>query len=343
MFEVISLSFLLAFISWKWVEQPFRRTDGVFKRKGLFLAAGSVGLLMVLISAAIYYGDGFRGRFYESELQLLRQAKSHTRNRLPCLDLSAQQVKDDVLCIVGNKADTAPSFLLWGDSHADAVVPALSKAASKNNAWGYYAFYVSCPPLLGVENRGKPKSHKCAEFNSAMIEKARDLGVSDVILAAMWMNYPTGTIQNVGADTRLESDSQMAFERGLGASLNFLREANIRAWIFEQVPMAHHDVAKALAVGRRFGISVEEIEPGFKDHEAKREYVRSVFVRAVDNENVFLIDPASKLCDENSCQVVADNQSLYADDDHLSEFGAVWLSDVFLPVFREIHDHPKVE
>jgi hypothetical protein len=34
-----------------------------------------------------------------------------------------------------------------------------------------------------------------------------------------------------------------------------------------------------------------------------------------------------------SCRVMADGKSLHADDDHLSEFGAWWISELFVPLF----------
>ena len=45
--------------------------------------------------------------------------------------------------------------------------------------------------------------------------------------------------------------------------------------------------------------------------------------------------PHERLCNDISCAVARDNHLLYADDDHLSVFGAQSIAGLFTPIFKE--------
>lgn len=52
-------------------------------------------------------------------------------------------------------------------------------------------------------------------------------------------------------------------------------------------------------------------------------------IDAVAGDGVQIIDPAKVLCDDSQCHISAENHSLYRDDDHLSPFGATWVTSAF--------------
>jgi hypothetical protein len=49
-----------------------------------------------------------------------------------CFGLNAHDVRHGRLCRIGSTDVEEPSFLLWGDSHADALLPAVQQAAKEN-------------------------------------------------------------------------------------------------------------------------------------------------------------------------------------------------------------------
>ena len=47
-----------------------------------------------------------------------------------------------------------------------------------------------------------------------------------------------------------------------------------------------------------------------------------------------VIDPWPRLCDDVSCSVMQGGAALYFDNNHLTNRGAIALSDLFAPVFE---------
>ena len=129
--------------------------------------------------------------------------------------------------------------------------------------------------------------------------------------------------------------SQEAFIDLVNRTLAAIAAGHRKVWIVEQVLLVKHDVPQALALGRRFGREVSEIEPSLENHEEQQVFVRGVFDSFAGNVNVHRLDPSKLLCNGTSCQVMVDGPSLYSDDDHLSEYRARWISGICPPLFGE--------
>ncbi len=80
------------------------------------------------------------------------------------------EVRAGVVCTRGPEGDA--QFIVWGDSHAESLLPALERLAERFAIPGRLATTGGCPPLLERE-RGPP----CAHFNKAM----RDLIVASEV------------------------------------------------------------------------------------------------------------------------------------------------------------------
>ena len=94
------------------------------------------------------------------------------------------------ICRVGS-ADASESFILWGDSHAGALAPALEQAALAHNASGFIAFHPACAPLLRLK-RYDQTFENCSAFSDSVLDHIRTHPVRTVILHARWAIYSEG-------------------------------------------------------------------------------------------------------------------------------------------------------
>ena len=63
--------------------------------------------------------------------------------------------------------------MLWGDSHADHMMPALIEAYP--DVAVYQLTMAGCPPVIGFELKIPPVSKSCAEFNRKVLLKIDEL------------------------------------------------------------------------------------------------------------------------------------------------------------------------
>ena len=68
------ISFFLGWLSWKYIEAPFRKKD-FLTRKQIFISSLTVGLFIVLIGVIGVSSNGFIKRFSTDELQAIQPEK----------------------------------------------------------------------------------------------------------------------------------------------------------------------------------------------------------------------------------------------------------------------------
>jgi peptidoglycan/LPS O-acetylase OafA/YrhL len=327
----IAASFVVAALSWRFVEQPFRGHASRIARKPLFIMAAAAILLFVIAGAVLGLLQGLPQRFDSTTQKILAEALDEPL-RAHCFNLSPAKIAKGGLCKLG-VSDAAPTFVLWGDSHADAMAPALDKAAREQNTSGLIAAHGHCAPFVGV-NLPDPG---CRPFNDAVMKAALAKNIRTVLLDARWAGY---------AGVPSEEDEQFA-ETGAGA-LHPLNAVQSRAMF---VPAMKSVVAALVAAGKKvviigpvpeFRHSVPtdlakmrvwhenwEIAPTRDQFQARETFVNAVFTDLAKETGAALVIPAQVLCPDARCATTANGIPLYRDANHLSVSGAEKLAPLF--------------
>ncbi|MFP3409466.1 SGNH hydrolase domain-containing protein, partial [Pseudomonas sp. SIMBA_065] len=80
--------------------------------------------------------------------------------------------------------DSTSRVLVWGDSHASALIPALKDGASRYGLSITQAGYSGCTPFYRKES-----TPGCQAFNQRVAKVLEQGAFSDVVLAARWSLY----------------------------------------------------------------------------------------------------------------------------------------------------------
>ncbi len=332
---LVALSFALAVLSWQFVEKPFRAR--AFRVSRRTLLAGAVTAMAATAACAIFAvsADGFPKRLRPDVRAILAEENDHEPRIDRCFGLSAQDLRENKLCRIGG-GKVAPSYLLWGDSHADAILPAVEDVASQRRRVGLFAGAASCPPLLGVDRLDVPG---CREFNDEALKIALRKNISEVILEARWGKDAEGSSYGTEPHGRIafvddqstgppEPNNRAVFARGLERTVKSLVGAGKKVVIVASVPEVGWAVPPVLArlrFARNFG--TPSIAKALYLQRQRFVLAELAHLKAV--YGVTVVYPDRILCPGDTCKVALNGLPIYRDEHHLTVKGAKQLEPLF--------------
>jgi hypothetical protein len=319
-------SMVLAVLSWRFVETPFRKRMIFKSRVRIFSFASITTAVLLFAGLAINRLQGVPSRI---PAEALRYANGATNDyalvQELCYKVGLKEALAGDFIELGTGDKHRPiDLLVWGDSHAVAAMPVLDILCKEHSIRGVAAVHAGTPPLVGYASQwqGSLKEDTIA-YNNAVVEFIRSKRVGDVVIVAKW-----GGHRNESSTARIR--------RGLLDTISALRDTGARIWIVRQVPKPRLDVPQALASAVLHGHDPEEV--GLPLAEYRKEFQRQdpIFEGlATEFPGVTVLDPTSLFVgSKNLCRVVEGGKALYCDDYHLSAAGAMLLRPLFEPIFR---------
>jgi len=155
--------FVLAILSWRFVERPFRGYPRRIERQPLFALSAAVLAVLILSAGALIYGRGFPGRFPNRAVQVASflSLGDKTLGQLgECVitEDNRDNVFDDSHCLPA--VPDKQTYLLLGDSHARALWDGLKSSLPGYDlpvaaAWG-------CSP--SIHSDGDPLCRQMMDF-----------------------------------------------------------------------------------------------------------------------------------------------------------------------------------
>jgi len=192
---VVLVSFVLATLSWRFVERPFRGHARRIGRQPLFALAALVVVVLLLSSGAVIYARGFPGRFPRPAVQVasFRPAPDSIIGQLGDCAITndnRDSVFDDNHCL--QRAAGKEGYLLLGDSHAAELLDSLKTSLPNSNvalaaAWGCSPSFhpdggLLCDRLMDFIFRKYLPSHAIKGLLVEARWKSKDLdGVSEIV------------------------------------------------------------------------------------------------------------------------------------------------------------------
>ncbi|PJG47665.1 acyltransferase [Sphingobium sp. LB126] len=329
---VMLLSLAVAFLSWRFIEEPFRRTRR-FTTSRAFAFAGAMVMMGCGAGAMLYLTGGLPSRVAPSVAAL--DAASRSMAYLPARCSGMVPARRHRLCPVGARNGSAPSFLLWGDSHAHALKPAFDRAGSALGLSGRIASYPACPTLLGLDRLDQPPSHDCSEFNRLVLETLRiSPSIHTVFLVSRWGLCANGKRPEGGTpcylgrgedDDRSLGRDALLFRAGLEETVRTLSAMGKQVILVAPIPEFRRNVPEALARAELYS-EPAPLVLSRADYMRRQRGVFSAFDQMQRHFPVKILYPHRLLCRTGHCAMTAQGVPLYSDDDHLSRQGSLMLT-----------------
>ena len=176
-----AVALVLAYVSWKYVETPFRNRQR-FTRTQIFSYGASCGALFLAFGLLGHSTDGFYGRFSDEQVQVLQYSHYDHQNVYRsgiCFLDDNQTLPFSNLCQVSNGAQAT---LIWGDSHAAALSAGLRRALP--DVIQYTAS--RCLPLKDEVITDRPDCKGINDFVMREIERTKP---RQIFLHADWRRH----------------------------------------------------------------------------------------------------------------------------------------------------------
>ncbi len=315
---VFALSFGLAVLSYRFVEQPFRRPQPATVRMRVAVAASLAGFA-VAMAAAGEHTRGFAGRFSEDivELDLARAQRGDWR---ACFGRPV-----DRSCIIGDTT-VPPDVLVWGDSHALSWTPALDAEMKKSGRSAWLVAHPGCPPLADIRHHTNPR----CDARNADVMRLLDgaSGPRTVVMAGFWSTYFRGggpiEFLPAGHDGPPVSRGIPGATAALQGTLERLLADGRAVVLIGPVPSYPRSVPAAIAMERALGRPL--LDRSLESQEERHAPFAEALAQLGPRESLYVIHPFKWLCEDGECRVLDADESLYRDGHHLNARGAELLA-----------------
>jgi hypothetical protein len=313
---VSAVSFVLAVLSWRFVENPVRDRHVFGSRRALFVGAAVGTALVVAFAGAVHVGRGFPARLHDDVHRLARARDDKNPDRKRCHASDKRPLAFDARCRYGAAGSATPALAVWGDSFAAELAVVLGEEAGRRGQGLLYVSHSACPPTLGVF------AHRpvCEQNNRDVLAGLAALpALSTVVLVARYEAYTAA----LGDD---------AFFAGFGRVVDDLVAAGKRVVVVYPIPVPPGPVPTLLAMRAHRGGDPHDIAIDRAQHDRDFASARAALDAVVARHagRVWPVYPDEALCDAARCALLLDDDVLYFDDHHLSLRGAARV----LPAFR---------
>ena len=182
---LFALTVMISYLSWRFVEQPFRLKSLAPTRRAAFQAAGFASLLLLAGSA---FGIALSRTPSDADRAALQLESYNAYNYQPlyrsgdCFTPARGVFGDSCLALAAGKTN----WLLWGDSLAAHYFHGLRKATDPQAVNILQATQAACMPTLNAAAQGNAS---CRGFAAQMDGFFRDRKPDLVIMSADWLEY----------------------------------------------------------------------------------------------------------------------------------------------------------
>lgn len=316
--KLLLLSIFLAFVTWKWIELPFRLQNNISKKIKLL----SIFIASLLLMLAAGYGIISRGFLWNKEFEIKMK---------PAEDLYHPDYGLGIDCVKGNPINSLcttsaePEILVWGDSYAIHLIQPL--LASSVNPKIAQATMSSCGPIMNIAPSSTKYasgwSKKCMQANDSAFEYlTKTPSLRRVVLSSPFNQYLDNDAKIINRQGFVSHNNNEVF-KAFELTLKKIRSTGVEPIIISPPPRNGENIARCLE--KNLALNHPLTNCNFKktqDEKIQKEIYE--FLRKIDI-NYSVIWLRDETCIHEECLASIDGVFIYFDSGHLSTKGGILL------------------
>lgn len=315
---LLLLSFSLAFISWRWVEKPFRKSD-FLNRKTLISISGITAACSIALAFLVLVNDGIYQRLTPNAQMVLRYGEKDVSFWNKCNGKRENLISPTNACQF--LQEKPANIAIWGDSHSTAIAQAFGSLAAEKGENTIEFSFSDCRPsdFPAMDKR----LSECQRFNQTTLNWLLDAkDVQSVIIAARWvLTYPSSGHEEKGKKSI----------RVLKKNIENLIAKGKRVALIYSIPETEVDVLQILTHKAQYGLIVPKHMTTSFDHFKEKTNTAHIVLDAIGTfPGLLRIYPEDVFCNsmiEGTCIVSEGLRPYYFDHDHLNRIGAQKLAE----------------
>ncbi|MEX1670448.1 acyltransferase family protein [Zhongshania guokunii] len=332
---LIGVTLALAYLSWRYIEQPFRLKT-IIRRATIFSLSSAAIAGICIFGVMGITSDGFAKKRNEALFKDL----AYNTSRLGYVKCPESLSKNKPSLDYCHGTSNHPTALVVGDSHADDKFYGIAKAMDQYQ-WQLIG-NSSCPPLLGV-NLKAADGTVCTERLQKIFNYIRSQEQLELVVLSFAHAYPLDTF--IAADhvqrkfdprdsiiTDIKNpqlNRADAFYGGLAKTLELLNQLKIKVVVMVDIPELTFFPLDCIKGKTECAFSKQEAITRQALHRRRLAELGARFA------NVKINDPTSIFCSGDNCSILRDGHTLYRDSHHLSLFGSLYYGRRFATWFQQ--------
>ncbi|MFA6303378.1 MAG: acyltransferase family protein [Legionella sp.] len=331
-----SLSFVLAFLSWKFLEKPTRRFNKMpFSYTLIGLVLVPIAFMFVSVQFMKYY-SGFPQRFNQDLVHIYDKLNDYSSSQRPlCVSKIIKNTK--TVCSLGIHSPEAKKAFLIGDSFANhywGFVDTLAKNAHVSVLTQATSACITLPGIYLYDwwYFTKDVYQECHDKTAEYYRMIKKNHYDYVLIGQVWPNYYSTSIINKLGDKQAIDLSQQRLTDALEEALKIIISSGARPVLIKAI--AHEDehardcVFHYVKIRKpynpdtcSFALSKSEGELWFDKlfKQMQQKYPQLV-----------VIDPKQVQCPDGLCRADIEGVPVYRDGGHITDYASYKFGDLYL-------------
>ncbi len=339
----VLIAFFLSYLTYKYIEKI-----RYIKSDYTAIALASCALLVAGIGVLVYKNDGLVNRpqfAYVSELKIQLKRTPMTDKACVSYVRSVLQEKHRFdYCRSEFNKNNKKIIAVIGDSHAHVLFPGIAKVARERGFNTILLANSSCPPLIGFNWGRNPKAVKECQSKILQIMQTlqSDPRIEKVIITTRGPTYIHGDVKGKITPASVRKSlktfccnskvmNYSTYFAGYKKTLDQLDSIQHIRRIYYFLENPELDFLPKEVIARPFDYFDISTRHSTVDYDLylmrMKKYRDLVYKTSTPYNKTIIVDVGPYLCDKKKCHAVKDGEFLYADDDHYSVFGSIYIAN----------------
>ncbi|QRM54978.1 acyltransferase family protein [Sinorhizobium sp. BG8] len=335
MLALCGLTFVLAYLSWRFVERPFRKGSvPIFANTRQVFTTSAVSLFALISFGLVgVYTDGMRSRLPEPVKNFLADTSWSRKCLFQRGDARSNSAVRD--CVFN--AEQAKHYAIWGDSVSASIAPELARRLKEDGIALHQLTHGYCAPILDVTARDVAGARDCPDFNREAYNLIIRSGISTVILFASWEEFfDRGTYLVEGVATDEKPAGMKRLKDELRETVDGLERAGVKVVLVYPHPTLRVRAADTAAKLMLKGDAKPEVGQSYQEFlgEAAKSYA---VLDSADIDGPTRIYPERLFCNRfeaGQCVMVNEGMPYLVDSVHFAAEGAKVVADAIMKMLE---------